>query len=128
MKMNKKTIIIIIVVVAVAAFFIWKKMKDNGTNLSITEGTLTAEPDHTTLDYILTHINFTGTERNKIESVRQAVEASNTWKQSVQAKANQNGLSFDQQLVCEAIWLLYHDDNKWTNDRGWKLVNEVKAI
>lgn len=127
MKISKK-LIIVIIVVAVAGYFVWKKMKENGGGLSVGDSSLTSEPDHTSLDYILTHINFTSAERNKIEAVRQAVEASNNWKQSVQAKANQNGLSFDQQLVCEAIWLLYTSDGHWTNDRGWKLVNEVKNL
>lgn len=126
MKINKKTIIIALVM-AVVFYLLWKKSKQ--TSVMVVGGdTLTAEPDHTTLDYILTHIDFTTAERNKIEAYRNACESQSTLRQSVQAKAVKNGISYDQQLVCEALWVLYHDNSGWTNDRGWKLIAEVKSL
>lgn len=127
MKINKKTVIIMLVV-AVVVYLLWRRSKQTMVVTYSGDATVTAEPDHTTLDYILTHIDFNSSERNKIEAYRLACESQNTLRQSIQAKAIKNGLSFDQQLVCEALWVLYHTDNGWTNDRGWKLINEVKSI
>lgn len=127
MKINKKTIIIVIVV-AVAAFLIWRKRKGSAGGSSETEPVPGSGTGTTSLDYILSHINFNGTERNKIESMRQACENSKIQRQSIEAKAYQNGLSFDQQLVCDAIWNLYTKNGQWTNDRGWKLNSQVKKL
>lgn len=126
MEMDKKTIIII-VIVAVAAFLLWRKSKSATVTAS---GSTSVAPSTTTLDYILTHIDFNTTERNKIEAMRKACETSNTLRQQILAKANQNGLSYDQQLVCDAIWLLYYNDSdsSWNSDRGWKLIAEVKSL
>lgn len=129
--MKKKTIIIIIVV-AVVAWVLWKRTKDT-TGVVVTEGNnLTASPDKTSLDYILTHINFTSAERAKIEALRQACEASNVKKQQMQAKAIEKGHSYDQQIVLDAIWVLYNPTNNgWiagpdgSTSYGWKLQQKV---
>lgn len=126
MKINNKTIVVIIIV-AVVAYLLWKKSKENAiVYVGASSGT-TAEPDHTSLDYILTHIDFNSTERAKIESYKAAAEANNTLRQSVQAKAFTNGLSYDQQLVCEALWVLYHGTSNWST-RGWGLTEKVKSL
>lgn len=128
MKISKKTLIIILVVVAVAAWLLWKRgASRDGSDQGGTSPS-TAEPDHTTLDYILSHITFNADERTKIEAYRQACAASNTKRQDVQAKAYRNNLSFDQQLVCEALWTLHTADGSWTDPRGWQLTEEVKNI
>lgn len=131
MKITKKNIIIA-AVVAVVAYLLWKRMKGSTTVVTVGES-LTAEPDHTTLDYILTHISFTNEERKKIDSLLKATQTSNLTKQQIQAKANERGISFDQQLVLDAIWLLYHPDNEWesvNNDPqyGWKLQQKVLSL
>lgn len=129
MKITKKTIIIV-VVVAVAAWLLWKNMKEKGT-ASMGDALLTAEPDTTSLNYILTHVNFTSTERKKIEALRKAAEASEMTYQSILAKANANGRSYDQQLVLDAIWLLYTQDSEWlagpngSTTYGWNLQQQV---
>lgn len=124
MKITKKTIIIALVV-AVAAWLLWKRMKGKGA-ASIGDVALTSAPDTTSLNYILTHIDFNEAERKKIESLRKAAEASEMTYQTILAKANAKGRSYDQQLVCEAIWMLYNPNNNgWTNDRGWKLSEKV---
>lgn len=125
MKLNKKTIIILIIV-AVAGYLIWKRMKEKG--VSVEDVNLTASPDKTSLNYILTHVDFNATERNKIEKYRQAAEASEMTYQSILGKANATGRSYDQQLVLNALWMLYHPGDNWTTDRGWKLQQEVLQL
>lgn len=130
MKISKKTIIIIIIVVAVAAWLLWKRMKEKGT-ASMGDITLTSEPDTTSLNYILTHIDFTSTERKKIEALRKAAEASELTYQQILAKANAKGRTFDQQIVLDAIWLLYHPNDAWiagpngSTSYGWNLQQKV---
>ena len=128
--MKKKTIIIIIVV-AVVAWVLWKRSKDT-TGVVVTEGNnLTASPDKTSLDYILTHVNFTSAERETINAVKTALQTNNVWREQLQAKAAANGRSFDQQLVLSSIWLLYHPEDEWiagpdgSTSYGWKLQQKV---
>lgn len=132
MKITKKTIIII-VVVAVAAWLLWKRMKEKGT-ASVGDVMLTSEPDTTSLNYILTHVDFTSTERKKIEALRKAAEASEMTYQQILAKANARGRSYDQQLVLDAIWLLYTDNGEWiagpngSTTYGWNLQQKVLSL
>ena len=126
MKISKKTIIIIIVA-AVAAYLVWKKTRGSGSDAA-EEVSVGSDTDTKSLDYILSHIAFNSAERNKIESLRQAAETSAITRQNIQAKAYNNGYSFDQQLVLEALWNLYHKNNSWTDDRGWKLSKQVQAL
>lgn len=128
--MKKKTIIIIIIV-AVVAWVLWKRSKDTA-GVVVTEGNnLTASPDKTSLDYILTHVNFTSAEREKINAVKTALQTNNVWREQMQAKAAANGRSFDQQLVLSSIWLLYHPEDEWiagpdgSTTYGWKLQQKV---
>lgn len=125
MKLNKKTIIILIVV-AVALFLLWKKgvftKKQASTTTTLTPGTL---------DYILANVDFTAAELAKINAYKAAVEASTTRREAIQAKADQKGHTFDQQLVLDAIWVLYHPKEAWiagpdgSTDYGWKLQHKV---
>lgn len=128
-KIDKKTIIIILVV-AVFAYLLWKKSKENATQNSSDVPT-TAPSDPTSLNYILTHVNFTSRERQKIEALRNAVDASEMNYQSIMSKANNNKISFDQQLVLDAIWSLYTQDGHWiagpdgSTSYGWNLQQKV---
>lgn len=125
MKLNKKTIIILIVV-AVAVFLLWKKgvfsKKTTDTDAGPTPGTL---------DYILANVAFTPAEINKIKALKTAVEASTTRREAMQAKADQKGHTFDQQIVLDAIWLLYHPEDAWvagpdgSTEYGWRLQHKV---
>ena len=129
MKIEKKTIIIIIVV-AVVAYLLWKRMKGSST-VTLTETVVGSSPDKTSLDYILSHVNFTSDERKKIESYRQSCETSNTTRQSIEAKAYEKGRSFDQQLALDAIWVLYTKNGQWIagpngkTTYGWNLQQKV---
>ena len=130
MKLNTKTIIIILVV-AVAAYLIWKNKK---RTVEVTETVVSAGggEDHTSLSYILSHIAFTEKERNAIEAKRQSVESTDLKRQSMQAKAYQQGHTYDQQIVLDAIWSLYNPTNTaWEagpngrTDYGWNLQQKV---
>ena len=133
MKAKQKQLIIVAVAVAVAAYFIWKNSKaakDGGSD------TPAPAPggDKTSLDYILTHVTFNTAERQAIESKRQACAASDYQRQSIQAKANCNGYSFDQQLVLDVIWNLYTQDGQWvagpdgSASYGWYLQQKVLKL
>ncbi len=85
-----------------------------------------------TLDYYLANIDFTTKERNKILAVKDAVAASVSWREQIQAKANAKGRTFDEQLVLDAIWLLYNPNNAdWiagpdgSTTYGWRLQQKV---
>ena len=135
--MSKKTIIILIVA-AVAAFLLWKRgvlSKATGGSGSGSDNSGKDVDDPTSLDYILEHITFSSTERTKIEALRQKALTDKTYSQKIQAKANDKGRSFDQQLVLEAIWSLYNPtNNAWIDgpdgsaDYGWKLQQKVLKL
>lgn len=126
--MNKTTKIIIIVagLAAVAAFLIWRK-KNSAVGTVDTGGTATG-PD--SVDDILTKIVFNSNERNAINNLRKKAENNAMTRQSLEAKANNNNLTYAQQLCCDAIWMLYIDTatGKWKDDRGWKLIEKIKNL
>ena len=131
MKMNKKTIIILIVV-AVAAYLVWKKRKE-GKAVSTTDTGTGALPG--SLEYILANVPFTNKEIRKINATMARVNASTVAREEMQAKASRNGNTFDEQVVIDAIWLLYHPDQNanaaWIagpdgkTDYGWRLQQKV---
>lgn len=131
MKLNKKTIIILIVV-AVVAYLLWKRSKATGVTDS---GSNTPVDDPTSLDYILENVNFTSTERAKILALKKKVDTNVSYRQNIQDKADAKGRSFDQQLVLDAIWILYNPtNNAWIDgpdgsiDYGWKLQQKVLQL
>ena len=131
-NINKKTIIIALIVVAVAVYLLWKR----GTFSKVT-GSFGSEPDAhdpTSLDYILEHINFTSAERAKIVALSKACETDAARKQWMKDKAIEKGHSYDQRIVLDAIWMLYHSDSGWIDDAGsasdygWKLQQKVLQL
>lgn len=130
MEKEKKVYIIIAIVVAVAVYLFWKRgvfakgtdPGDDGTGGSPT----TSSP--ASLDYILTHVTFTGNERERISAVYNRAMTDKSYQQSIQAAANAKGYSFDQMVVLKALWALYHPGDQWTTDRGWKLQQEVLQL
>lgn len=131
MKSSKKTIIIILVV-AVVAYLLWKK--SHNSSQSSTDTPTTAPDDPSSLNYILTHISFTSRERQAIENMRKAADASEMTYQSIMSKANENKVSFDQQLVLDAIWNLYTENGSWvagpdgSRSYGWNLQQKVLKL
>lgn len=126
----KKKLIIVLIIVAVAVYLLWKK---GVFSKKVATETLTGITPGT-LDYYLANIAFTTAERNKILALKAAVDASTTRRESIQAKADAKGHTFDQQVVLEAIWLLYHPKDAWiagpdgSTDYGWKLQQKVNNL
>ncbi len=128
MQINKKTIIILIVV-AVAAWLLWKRSKMRTVTADTGSGGGGESQDATSLDYILTHVDFNGTEREKINAVYNRAMTDKSYYQSILASANAKGYSFDQMVVLKALWALYNPTNsQWANERGWKLQQEVLKL
>lgn len=129
-NINKKTIIIAIVV-AVAVYLLWKKglfSKDAPNNASYVDDPSVTDP--TSLDYILSHIDFNDTVRDMIKTLLNKTKVDKTYYQKIMAKAKENHYSFDQQLVLDAIWYVYHTDNGWievngSTNYGWRLQQKV---
>jgi len=130
MKIEKKhIIIIIIIVVAVAAWLLWKRSKIKAMTGDTSSGGGGKSQDATSLDYILEHITFNGTEREKINAVYNRAMTDKSYYQSIVASANAKGYSFDQMVVLKALWALYNPTNsQWINERGWKLQQEVLKL
>ena len=133
MKLNKKTIIIAIVV-AVVAFLLWKRMKAKSAVGVETEETVSNGTNTSSIDSILSAIGATSSEIANVRRTASAIDASPSWTERVVAKAKKNGITFQQQVVCEAIWMLYHPNGSWiaangqSADRGGKLTNKVLAL
>lgn len=135
MKIEKKHIIIAIVV-AVAVYLLWKRgmfaKVSAGSDLG--EGGGSYATDTTSLSYILSHINFTIDERNKINAMAARAKSDESYYQYIASKAYEKGHPFDQQLVLEAIWSLYHPGLDWIagpDDKtsyGWNLQQKVLAL
>ena len=127
MTRKKKIIIIVAVLLAVAAWLLWKRSKMKA--MTGDSGGGGESQDATSLDYILTHVDFNGTEREKINAVYNRAMTDKSYYQSIVASANAKGYSFDQMVVLKALWALYNPTNsQWTNERGWKLQQEVLKL
>lgn len=132
MKIEKKHIIIALVAVF-ALWFLWKKGLFNKLKASASGTADTAASDASSidLDYILSRVSYNSTERAAIRKLAEQAETNTDKRQSLQAKAYKNGLSLDQQIACDAIWMLYHTktngvwSDSWNNSRGKELNNEV---
>lgn len=125
--MKKSTkIIIIVAVVAVAAFLVWKNRKkmEDVSSPETASGT-------GSMAYILSKIPFTNKEICKIKAIQNVVNSSATYLESMKKKAAQRGNTVDEQIVLDAIWVLYTKDGKWlkgpdgTSDYGYRLQQAV---
>lgn len=131
LKLNKTTIVILIVA-AVAVYLLWKRHKESAA--ADTGDSSTAASDPTSLDYILENITFTSAERAKILALKKKADNDASYRQKIQDKADATGRSFDQQLVLDAIWVLYHSDSGWVDgtgsasEYGWKLQQKVLQL
>lgn len=139
--MEKKVIkyIIIAIVAAVAMWLLWKKglfSKLNATAKSLDFSDIKPVSGDSAIDieYILSHVVLDSQERNAINKLAEKCKTDADTRQSIQAKAYKNGLSFDQQVACDAIWMLYHEysngvwSSGWTSDRGWTINSEIKKL
>lgn len=128
MKLNKRTIIIVLIV-AVVAWFIWKKMKAATATANDSTPNVSGV-DLDSVDSIIEAIGATSSEKTYIKRIEQKIADSPTWQASVATNAENNGLTYAQQVVCDAYWLLYADteNSVWKDDRGWKQTKKVKEL
>lgn len=124
MKIEKKHIIIILIVVAVVAYLIWRRNSDTVTD-PVTGEEVSLKDD---INAILTKIGANTEEKSYVRNFARSVEAKPLWKENVQEKADSNLLTYEQQLVCDALWTKYNGANGWSNPRGWKLIAKVKEL
>lgn len=116
MKIEKKTIIII-AIVAVVAFFIYKKWKENKAVTvadPLTGETETLKFDANTYKKLISQycseLNEEG--QKKVLSMcagiyNSAMNNSNYTYAGVKAKADDNGLTYDQQILAEALYQVF---------------------
>lgn len=85
------------------------------------------------VDSILNGLDFTEPERSYIRRVNEWVNNSTLYSEDIRRKSVENGVTFAQQVVCDALWLLYIGKNEdgsnyWKNPRGWSMALKVKRI
>lgn len=109
MKMNKKTIIIL-VVVAVTVYLLWKKrlFKTAGTNAAAGSSN---DVNADSIESLIAASGMTSSDAAFVRNFRSSVEASRMLTEQIEIKAIQNGYTFEQQLVLDAIWSKYYDNN-----------------
>ena len=144
MKAKQKKLIIVAVVVAVALYFIWKNSKaakdggSNDTGGSTGGGTAGTRLDPSNLEDCITAGELTTSEADKVRQKYRDYQSYAVGRQQIIDKAKVNGLTYEQQLVCEVIYVMYHTynaaDGTWsansTTERNrWLYVTElVKAM
>lgn len=124
MKIERKHIIIAIVV-AVVAYLLWKRSKSMETEGS--SGTV-ASPK-TTVDGVLAAAGANSELKRYARNIERSIEKDPKWKQSVMDKADDNGYTYAQQVVLEAIWLKYTDsEGNFKEDTPWDVLAAVKDL
>ena len=102
MKIEKKHIIIAIVV-AVVAYFLWKRYKNSQAD-DTAEKTVPVTSD---VNAILKAIGASDSQKDKIREIVRKINASTDWKRSLEEKAEEEGLTYEQEAVVAAIWTVY---------------------
>ena len=124
MKIEKKHIIIAIVV-AVVAYLLWKRSKSVETDGSSGTG---ASPK-TTVDGVLAAAGASSELKRYARNIERSIEKDPKWKQSIMDKADDNGYTYAQQVVLEAIWLKYTDnEGHYKEDTPWGVLAAVKDL
>ncbi len=124
MKIEKKHIIIAIVV-AVVAYLLWKRSRS-----MVTDGTSgTVASPKTTVDGVLAAAGANSELKRYVRNIEKAIEKDPKWKQSVMDKAADNGYTYAQQVVLEAIWLKYTDnEGHFKEETPWGVIAAVKEM
>ena len=133
--MSKKTVILIILLV-VAAFIAWKK----GLFAKLTGGSSTnytpAEPASAStddLEGIIEQTSMTAIEKKRClewaKNIENWARNNDKWTvKGVEDKAIQNGVTYKQQIVLDAIWQMHVSDNLFGKDFANKIMTEVKSM
>lgn len=135
MKLNKKTIIILIVV-AVVGWLLWKRYKTNAVTTGTVSASSGARLDPNNLEDVITAAKINSSLAAKVREKQAACDASNTIHDTVAQKAAAKGNTFEQQVLFEALYSVYHvkEGDTWVfksdADRDtWKaIVARVKAM
>lgn len=134
MKLNKKTIIILIVV-AVVGWLLWKRYKTNAvTGTDSTASTKTLDPNN--LEDVITAAKINSAQAEKVRQKARDCEASVTMHDSIAQKAADKGNTFEQQVLFEALYPLFHvkQGDTWviksdSDYATWHaIINRVKAM
>ena len=133
MKLNKKTIIILIVV-AVVGWLLWKRYKAN--NAVATETTTGTKLDPNNLEDVITAAKINSAQAEKVRQKARDCEASVTMHDSITQKAADKGNTFEQQVLFEALYPLFHvkQGDTWviksdSDYATWHaIINRVKAM
>lgn len=124
MKIEKKHIIIAIVV-AVVAYLLWKRSRSVVTDGSSGTGT----SSKTTVDGVLAAAGASADLKRYVRNIEKAIEKDPKWKQSVMDKAADNGYTYAQQVVLEAIWMKYTDnEGHYKEETPWGVLAAVKDL
>lgn len=124
MKIEKKHIIIAIVV-AVVAYLLWKRSKSETEGT----GTGTGAPTKSDLDVILDAAGANSALKQYVRNFAQSVEKNPKWKQDIMDKASDNGYTYAQQLVLDAFWTKYHnEDGSWKDSTPWSVYANLTSM
>lgn len=124
MKVNVKRLLIILVVVAVAAYFVWKNRKDEkdekdakGENPGSSAGSSSVDKNST--ESIISALKMPGNNETHRQYLRQncaKFDADLTTKAFIETKAEKNNVTYAQQAVMDASYLIF-----FTQEGGeWK--------
>ena len=136
MKIETKHIIIAIVA-AVAVYLLYKRGVFGKKDTADTVGIDTVDPDDTVdpVEEIISISGMTKTDATKVRQVINKIEASPSWKESIENKAVLKGLSYEQMLVLDAFWTLYYNSeggfkdsniDETTKSYVWKVQSNIK--
>lgn len=109
MKLNKKTIIILIVV-AVAGYLLWKNRK-NTTVAAATVAGGTVSLDPTNLEDVIAAAQISNSLAAIVRQKYADADAMQSLKDTIQRKANDKGNTYAQQVLFEALYVVYHMKN-----------------
>lgn len=124
MKIEKKHIIIAIVV-AVVAYLLWKRSRSVATDGSSGTG---ASPK-TTVEGVLAAAGANSELKRYARNLERSIEKNPNWKQSVMDKAADNGYTYAQQVVLEAIWMKYtNEDGTWKDGAPWGVIEAAENL
>ena len=122
-NLEKKHIIIIAIVLAVVAYLLWKRHKSSET------GGDTGGPEKSELDAILDEVGASASLKSYVRSIAKSIEKDPKWKQSIKDKADDNGYTYAQQVVLDAIYMKYTDsEGNWKEKTPWGLIGKVKDL
>ena len=132
MQIEKKHIIIAIVAF-VAVYLLWKKgvfgKKDSD------EAVAYDAPKADTFEQVISASGMTTADAEYVRQLRKKIEASSDWRTKIELIAN--GLSYEQNLVLNAIWTKYYDNatsdfkdgiNDTTKSYVWKVQSNIKNM